>query len=139
MTLEVLSPHGIIFSDIVESVSLRAKSGEMGILSGHIPIFAELDMGVLTYKLGNQENYIAVMGGFLEVANNKVNIITSSGEIADNIDKARALKDKEEAEKIAMKKAGDAAYLRAEREAIKAHIRLRTLDLLEKAGRKPKL
>lgn len=139
MTLEVLSPHGVIFSDKVDSVSVVSLTGEFGILANHVPIFTNLAIGTLRYKAGNQEDYIAVMGGFLEFANNKINIITSSGEIAMDIDHARAKKDMHEAEKELMKKAGEEMFKKAEREMVKAQTRLRTVELLERAGRKPRM
>ncbi len=139
MTLEVLSPNGVIFTDIVDSILVKGVDGELGILAGHVPLFTELSMGVLTYKKGKEENYIAVMGGFLEVNANKVNIITTSGEVADNIDKARALQDKDSSDKLAMKKAGDESFQRAQREVAKANIRLKAIELLERSGRRPRM
>ena len=75
LTLEVLSPNGVIFTDIVDSVLVKGVDGELGILAGHVPLFTELSMGVLTYKKGKEENYIAVMGGFLEVNDKDQNLL----------------------------------------------------------------
>lgn len=51
----------------VEMVSVKAESGEMGILPGHIPTVAPLKISAVRLKNGGHTDYVAVSGGFIEV------------------------------------------------------------------------
>ncbi|GIW21514.1 MAG: ATP synthase epsilon chain [Candidatus Sericytochromatia bacterium] len=134
LTLEVVTPEGIVFSDKVDFVSAETNVGEVGILPNHIPLFASLKMSVLSYKKDNNLDFITVMEGFLDVNNNKVTILTEIAEMAKDIDEVRAKRSKEEAEAEMMKKAGKEAFEIAKRDAIKANVRLKALEMLEKSG-----
>jgi F-type H+-transporting ATPase subunit epsilon len=134
LTLEVVTPEGVVFSDKVDFVSAETTVGEIGILPNHIPLFTSLKMCVLSYKKENYTDFITVMEGFLDVNNNKVTVLSEIAEMARDIDGVRAKRSKEEAEKEIMKKAGQEAFETAKKDAIKAEVRLKALEMLEKSG-----
>lgn len=81
-------------------VIARAKSGEIGIMPGHIPILATLEPGVMRVKLeDDSEEKIAISGGFLEVSKEKITVLARTAELPEEIDVDRALKARERAEK----------------------------------------
>ena len=97
--VNVVTPDGPVYESDVEMVSTKAKSGELGILPGHIPLVAPLEIGAVRLKLGGgKQEQIAVSGGFLEVRPDQVTILAQAAENAADIDVDRALRAKERAE-----------------------------------------
>jgi F-type H+-transporting ATPase subunit epsilon len=96
--VNVVTPDGPVYSDKVEMVSTKAQSGELGILPGHIPMVAPLQIGAVRLKKGGDTEYVAVSGGFLEVSPEKVTILAQTAELAETIDLARAIAAKNRAE-----------------------------------------
>lgn len=134
MTLDVVTPNGSIFSDIVDSVVAEGIDGELGILSDHVPFFTALKISVLSYTKDGTKDFVAVMGGLLDVNSNKVTILSPVAEKASDIDVLRAKQEKEKAEEELMRKAADVDFARAEREIIKTVTRIRAVELLDKYG-----
>lgn len=96
--VNVVTPDGPVYESEVEMVSTKAQSGELGILPGHIPMVAPLQIGAVRLKNGGKTEFVAVTGGFLEVRPDKVTILAQAAEKAENIDVERALRAKERAE-----------------------------------------
>lgn len=97
LTLRVITPDAIIVDAVASSIRIPALDGLMGILPRHAAMVASLDSGVLTYQSGGKEEAIHVSGGFCEVRDNTVRIVSEAGEVPSAIDEERAL----EAEKRA--------------------------------------
>ncbi|ULT56899.1 F0F1 ATP synthase subunit epsilon [Neobacillus drentensis] len=96
--VSVVTPDGPVYESDVEMVSTKAKSGELGILPGHIPLVAPLAISAVRLKKDGKTEYIAVSGGFLEVRPDQVTVLAQSAEAATDIDVERALRAKERAE-----------------------------------------
>ena len=98
LTLNLITPEKQLISNLqVDMVVLPALLGEMGILPGHVKTIVQLGMGSLRYKKDGKEEEFAVLGGFVEVLNNVVNVFAEGADLADEID--------EEAEKQKIKAA----------------------------------
>ena len=114
-TVNVVTPDGPVYDSEVEMVSTKAKSGELGILAGHIPMVAPLQIGAVRLKKGGKTDLVAVSGGFLEVRPEEVTILAQSAEIAEQLMLNRALKAKERAEaRIQEQKQDNIDFKRAE-------------------------
>lgn len=96
--VSVVTPDGPVYESDVEMVSTKAQTGELGILPGHVPMVAPLEIGAVRLKNGGTTELIAVSGGFLEVRPEKVTILAQSAEKSSDIDVERALRAKERAE-----------------------------------------
>ncbi|MCH6268593.1 F0F1 ATP synthase subunit epsilon [Neobacillus citreus] len=97
--VSVVTPDGPVYESDVEMVSTKAKGGELGILPGHIPLVAPLEIGAVRLKLaGGKQEQIAVSGGFLEVRPEQVTVLAQAAEKASDIDVERAQRAKERAE-----------------------------------------
>ena len=96
--VNVVTPDGPVVDAEVEMVSTKAKSGDLGIMAGHIPLVAPLDIAAVRLKNGNETEFVAVSGGFLEVRPDVVTILAQSAEKAETIDLARAQAAKARAE-----------------------------------------
>ncbi|MFJ7726027.1 F0F1 ATP synthase subunit epsilon [Neobacillus sp. NPDC097160] len=96
--VSVVTPDGPVYDSDVEMVSTKAQSGELGILPGHIPMVAPLEIGAVRLKKEGKTDLVAVSGGFLEVRPDQVTILAQSAETASHIDVERAQRAKERAE-----------------------------------------
>ena len=113
--LEIVTPDGVMFSDLCESVLLHTESGDVEILAGHADYFASLAIGRARIKQKGASRFAAAQGGFVSVQGGKVRVALTTFEFGESIDIARARKAKAEAEE-ALKAAKDdksADYLKA--------------------------
>jgi F-type H+-transporting ATPase subunit epsilon len=88
--LEVASPERLVVREEVDDVQAPAVDGYLGILPGHAPMLTELGAGVLTVNNGGKRRFLAVQGGFLEVAQDVVRVATLDAYWADEVDVERA-------------------------------------------------
>ncbi|MBB5355432.1 MULTISPECIES: F0F1 ATP synthase subunit epsilon [Anoxybacillus] len=112
--VSVVTPDGPVYEADVEMVSAKAQSGELGVLPGHIPMVAPLEIGAVRLKKGNATELVAVSGGFLEVRPDRVTILAQAAERAEDIDVARAKAAKERAERRLQAKQDEIDHKRAE-------------------------
>ena len=98
LTLDILTPERSACCVEAEIVIARAMDGEIGILANHAPLVVALDIAPLRYCKDGVEHAVAVCGGFLEVKDNRVTVLTSSAETETEIDFRRAEAAKERAE-----------------------------------------
>ncbi|MFD2215092.1 F0F1 ATP synthase subunit epsilon [Metabacillus endolithicus] len=112
--VNVVTPDGPVYDADVEMVSVKAQSGELGILPGHIPMVAPLQIGAVRLKKGSSTELVAVTGGFIEVRPDKVTILAQAAETAEHIDTARAQAAKKRAEERLNQKTDNIDFKRAE-------------------------
>lgn len=98
--LKIVTPDGVEFEGQAESVTVRATSGDIGILAGHINCVAPLGMGRATVITDGQRRYAACIGGMLSVMNGTVTLVPTTFEWAEDIDAVRVEKSYERAQKI---------------------------------------
>jgi F-type H+-transporting ATPase subunit epsilon len=115
MNVNVVTPDGNVYDGDIEMVSVRAQSGELGILPRHIPLVAPLAIGAIRLKKGSSVDLVAVSGGFIEVRPDKVTILAESAELPSDIDIARARASKERAaRRLEQAKQDEVDFQRAE-------------------------
>ncbi|MCM3617975.1 F0F1 ATP synthase subunit epsilon [Sutcliffiella horikoshii] len=114
LKVSVVTPDGPVYESDVEMVVARAQSGELGVLPGHIPMVAPLQIGGVRMKKADKTEQVAVNGGFLEVRPDKVTILAQTAEAAEEIDLTRAEEAKRRAEQRLQSKQDDIDQLRAE-------------------------
>lgn len=98
LTLEVVTPEKVLLETTADYVTIPGSIGELGILSGHIPLLTSLKSGVLSYKSGGTEKKFAVHYGYAEVCNDKVTVLATRAEASEDIDVATAKADQQKAE-----------------------------------------
>ncbi|CAN7169132.1 MULTISPECIES: F0F1 ATP synthase subunit epsilon [Bacillaceae] len=114
LKVNIVTPDGPVYDSEVEMVSTKAQSGELGILPGHIPMVAPLQIGAVRLKKGGNTELVAVSGGFLEVRPEQVTILAQSAETAEAIDVQRAKEAKGRAEDRMQAQQDDVDFRRAE-------------------------
>jgi F-type H+-transporting ATPase subunit epsilon len=100
MQVELVSPEKVVFSGEATQVITRTLGGgEIAFLPGHAPFLGALTENHtrITLADGSQLD-VAVHGGFVQVGNNKVSILSDIAELGDDIDRPRALAAAERAE-----------------------------------------
>jgi F-type H+-transporting ATPase subunit epsilon len=128
LTLEVATPSRLVVSESVDEAVAPGSEGYFGVLPGHAPLLATLGIGELTYRIGRDEFHLAVSGGFAEVRNDKVIVLADSAERPEDVDRARAERSKERAERrLAARADEDVDYARAAAALARALTRLQVL------------
>ena len=91
LQVELVSPERILFSGDATSVTARTADGDIAFLSGHAPFIGLLNIGVVTIDLTDSTRMkVAVHGGFVEVMDDRVTILSDVAELPEQIDRARA-------------------------------------------------
>ncbi|MED3661389.1 F0F1 ATP synthase subunit epsilon [Ureibacillus sp. FSL K6-8385] len=113
--VNIVTPDGPVYDAEVAMVIAKTISGEIGILPGHIPLVAPLEISAATLKFPDgSKKVVAVGGGFIEVRPDKISILSPAAEVAENIDIARAKEAKRRAEERLRSKSDDVDFKRAE-------------------------
>ncbi|KUP04150.1 ATP synthase F0F1 subunit epsilon [Bacillus coahuilensis m2-6] len=114
LQVNIVTPDGPVYDAQVEMVSTKAQSGELGILPGHIPMVAPLQIGAVRLKNGAKQELVAVTGGFIEVRPDQVTILAQAAETAESIDVARANEALRRAQERLQAKQDNVDFSRAE-------------------------
>ena len=96
--LDIVTPEKVVFSEPVTMVTAPGTVGEFGVLAGHAAFVTTLEIGEVTIKKETQEQYVAIAGGFAQVADDKMIILAEAAELAQEIDVKRAEAAKARAE-----------------------------------------
>ena len=124
LRLQIVSADRSLVNEQVDEVQIPGADGYLGILPGHTPLLATLQVGTLWYRQGQEKHYLAIAFGFAEVQPDRVTILAQIAEKADEIDLARAEAAKKRAEERLSKPTTDMDFERARIAMLKALIRL---------------
>nr|YP_010170971.1 ATP synthase CF1 subunit epsilon [Chondria tumulosa]QSD57112.1 ATP synthase CF1 subunit epsilon [Chondria tumulosa] len=102
MTLKVrvIAPDTIVWDAEAEEIILPSSTGQLGILTGHIPLLSALDIGVMRVRVRKEWKPIILLGGFAEINNNNVTILVNGAEEIQEIDMNETKKSLEEANNL---------------------------------------
>ncbi len=91
LTLKIVSPDGVTYDSTADSVSLPTVTGEITILPHHVPLVTVLKAGEVRVKAQEQEFFLSVSSGVVEIRpNSVVYVLAETSERAEHIDLARA-------------------------------------------------
>ena len=90
LTLEIVTPERSLVTEQVDEVQLPGAEGYFGVLPGHTPLLASLQVGELWYRIGSERHYLAIAFGFVEVLPERVTVLAQIAEQPQDIDVARA-------------------------------------------------
>lgn len=103
MQVALVSPERILYEGEADMVVCRTSDGEVAFLTGHAPFLGALGIGQVKITVTNgQEEKAAVHGGFVEVRDNRVTILSDIAELASQIDVERARRAAADAERQLM-------------------------------------
>jgi F-type H+-transporting ATPase subunit epsilon len=128
LVLDVVTPEKRILSeDSVSYVGIDTLDGQIGILPKHIPLYAPLKQGELIYRKDNKEFYVAIHGGFIEVANDRVTILADDAAVADDINELLVEEARQRAQDAMNNKISDEEFALAEAAMRKALLELKVV------------
>jgi F-type H+-transporting ATPase subunit epsilon len=122
--LQIVSADRSLLNETVDEVVIPGFDGYFGVLPGHTPMLAVLQVGELWYRQGQEKHYVSIAFGFAEVLPDRVTILAQIAEKADEIDLARAEAAKKRAEERLARPGVDMDAERARISLLKALIRL---------------
>lgn len=97
--LKVVTPDKLFFEGDIDMLVARTIEGDVGILLNHSPLVTILDIGRLVIKDGDERKIAACAGGYIDVRNNNITVVSDACEWEDEIDINRAQRAKERASK----------------------------------------
>ena len=117
LQVELVSPERILYSGEADMVIARTVGGgDIAFLPGHAPFVGALQIATVTVRSGGHDELVAVHGGFVEVSNDTVTILSDVAELASQIDVNRARQAQETAQS-ALREGDDAEAAAALRRA----------------------
>ena len=82
LTVAVISPERTVFEGSADMVVAPAWDGELGVLKGHAPLLALLGDGTLRITEGGHESRFHVRGGFLQVVDDVVTVLSEEASVS---------------------------------------------------------
>lgn len=93
-TLEIATPERLLSSEQASEAQIPIKDGYIGVLPGHAALLSALGVGVLSYtNQGGEKHSMAIRGGFLEILDNHVRVLSDRAERGHEVDVAKAETD----------------------------------------------
>jgi F-type H+-transporting ATPase subunit epsilon len=125
LNVDVITPQEKLHEGEADEVYVNTVNGEIGILPGHVSLLTQIQPGELRVKNNGKIHLIAILGGYIEVANNQVNILGDYAVRADDIEIAKAEQAKARAEKAMSEKISQEDMAIAQGELRKAIMELK--------------
>ena len=80
LTISVISPEQTLYEGEATAIVAPAFDGEVGVLTGHAPMMTLLGRGTLRVTRGSEERRFTVEGGFMQVVDDVVRIVTEKAQ-----------------------------------------------------------
>lgn len=119
----VVTPERALLDEQVDFVVVPMYDGELGVLPGRAPLIGKLGFGELRTEKGGQVKRYYVDGGFVQVRNNVVTLLTSKAQAAAELKEQAAQDALRGAQKVATTLEEQDALLKAQQKA-RAQLRL---------------
>ena len=126
--VKITAPDRLFYSGNADMIELTTTEGQIGVYKGHIPLTAVIAPGtVRIYETEGQVKSAALISGFVEILQEKVEILAEDILWPDEIDVKRAEEARIRAERRIAEKATDTNLARAELALKKAVVRIETV------------
>ncbi|MFC5460097.1 F0F1 ATP synthase subunit epsilon [Massilia niabensis] len=134
--VDVVSAEAAIFSGEAEFVALPGEAGELGIYPKHTPLITRIRPGAVRIQtVGGNEEFVFVAGGILEVQPNGVTVLADTAIRGGDLDEAKALEAKQQAEELMQSQDAQIDYAKAQAELASAIAQLAAIQRLRSRGR----
>lgn len=132
--LDIVSAEASIYSGLAEFVVVPAEMGEVGIYPRHAPLLTRIKPGSVRIKSPDkaEEDLIYVSGGILEVQPGVVTILSDTAVRGGDLDEARVLEAKKQAEEAMANRTGAMEYAQAQAELAQAVAQLQAIEKMRK-------
>ena len=135
--VDVVSAEELIFSGEADFVTLPGEAGELGIYPKHTPLITRIKPGAVRIKVAgrDEEEFVFVAGGILEVQPNGVTVLADTAIRGHDLDEAKALAAKKQAEENLVNKEAKIDYAAAQAELATAIAQLAAIAKLRMKNR----
>src|ERR687885_189458 len=127
----------VFVEDAVDMVVAPGAEGVVGILPRHAPLLTTLHPGVVRIKKRDTESAMAVGGGFLQVARDRVLILADTAERENEVDEARAEEARRRAEAALEEAVRTGQHVQAESARVALRRSLARLQVVQRRRRRP--
>jgi F-type H+-transporting ATPase subunit epsilon len=90
LALEIVTPDRAVVHENVDEVQVPGSEGYFGVLPGHTPMLALLQVGQFWYRKGAEKVFVSVGTGAVEVMPDRVIVLARTAEKPEEIDVDRA-------------------------------------------------
>ena len=95
-SFKIVSSDGKIFTDNINELYIRNSNNDIvGVLANHYKMVVNVPISIFKIIKENKETKFVTSGGILNVKDNIVTLLCDTFEKEDELDKERALKEKE--------------------------------------------
>lgn len=130
--VDIVSAEESIFSGLAEFIAAPGQMGELGIYPRHAPLITRIRPGAVRIKVPDraEEELIFVSGGMLEIQPQLVTILADTAIRGEELDEAKALEAKQNAENALRDRASAVDYARAQAELAEAIAQIQAIRRL---------
>ena len=122
LRIVLVTPETTLVDELVESLRFPLYDGQIGILPGRAPLVGRLGYGELQITTTGTTKSYFVDGGFVQVKQGVVSLLTNRAQLAGNLDPKQA---EDELQAAQQERPGtDADFARKERDLIRARRKL---------------
>ena len=75
LNIRVIAPDKTVWDTKAEEAILPSSTGQLGILTGHIPLLTALDIGVMRVRIDKEWKPLILLGGFAEVEEDNIGVL----------------------------------------------------------------
>nr|YP_009294223.1 ATP synthase CF1 epsilon subunit [Palmaria palmata]AOM67663.1 ATP synthase CF1 epsilon subunit [Palmaria palmata] len=127
LTIRVIAPDRTVWDAIAKEIILPSSTGQLGVLTGHIPLLTALDIGVMRVRIDKEWIPIVLLGGFAEVENDIITILVNGAEELSEIDAEAAQQSLDKASALFEEASSNKDKIEATQNIRKARARLQAL------------
>ena len=92
--LKIISPEEMFYEGEGSFLEFTSVGGEMGVYKNHIPLTTILEPCVMKIHKGTEVKKVAVLGGFVEILQEKITVLAEGVQWPEEIDVERAKRGK---------------------------------------------
>lgn len=100
MQLKIATPKKLAVEREIDSITVPGASGEITLLPKHAHLLSLLTNGIITIRSKDDEEYMAIGGGYLETDGKSIHILVSRAYNQSEIDEAATKEAMERAKKV---------------------------------------
>ena len=123
--LQIITPERVFYDAQVETVVILAPDGEIGVMAGHAPMVVSMREGGIRILRDGQWREAAASDGFATITQDEVLLLMQTVEWPEEIDRARAERDRALAEERIRQQKSMREYHIARSMLARAMVRLR--------------
>jgi len=134
LKIRVIAPDQIVWDANAEEIILPSSTGQLGILTNHIPLLTALDIGVMRVRIDKEWQPIILLGGFAEIENNNITILVNGAETVPDINIEDAQTNLEQATQQLADANSNKEKIEATQNLRKARARIQAINVLKSSN-----